>query len=115
MAVQSGFVLMVTGEGLGRGDEDLGRHLMSRFLHEIGGQRALPEKVIFANTGARLVTEESPVLEQIRRIEDEGVQIVACGTCLERLGLLDRVAVGGRTDMSTTVTSLAQASKVISV
>ncbi len=115
MAIESGFVMLVGGDGLGRGDDDLGRRLMARFLHEVGGQRALPEKVMFINFGVKLVVEDSPVLEQIRHLAQAGVDIAACGTCLEKLGLLDKVVVGGKTDMSTTVTTLAGASRVLSV
>jgi selenium metabolism protein YedF len=115
MAIENGFVMLVAGDGLGRGDDDLGRRLMARFLHEVGGQRALPEKIIFINSGVKLVVKNSPVLEQIRHLTQAGVEIAACGTCLEKFGLLDKVAVGHKTDMSTTATTLAGASRVLSV
>lgn len=44
-----------------------------------------------------------------------GLEIAACGTCIETFGLLDKVAVGYSTDMSTTVTTMAGASRVLSV
>jgi selenium metabolism protein YedF len=115
MSVENGFVMLVAGEGLGRGDADLGRRLMARFLHEVGGQRSLPEKIMFINSGVKLVVEDAPVLEQLRHLERAGVEIAACGTCLEKLGLSDKVAVGHKTDMGTTVATLAGASRVLSV
>ncbi len=111
----AGFVMLIGGDGLGRGDEALGRHLMSKFLHELGGQRSLPEKIMLVNHGVRLAAEGSPVLEQLRRLEVQGVEIAACGTCLSRLDLADKLAVGGKTDMRTTVTTLAEAPKVVTV
>jgi selenium metabolism protein YedF len=115
MAVDSGFVVLIGSDGLGRGDEDLGRHLMSKFLHELGGQRSLPERIILINHGVKLVVEGSPVLEQMRHLEQAGVVIAACGTCLSRLELIDRVAVGSKSDMRTTVTALSEANRVVSV
>jgi selenium metabolism protein YedF len=115
MKIKSGYIILVTGESLGRGDEDLGRLLMQRLLHEVGGQRSLPEKVMFLNSGVNLVVEGSPALDQVRHLEDAGVEIVACGTCLERFGLLDRLAVGNKTDMGTTVGTLLEAAKVVSI
>jgi selenium metabolism protein YedF len=115
MSIEHGFVILVAGDGLGRGDDDLGRRLMGRFLHELGGQRNLPEKIIFLNSGVRLVVGGSPVLGQLARLAETGVEIVACGTCLEKFGLLTEVAVGGKTDMGTTVAALAGATKVLSI
>lgn len=115
MSVETGFIVLVAGDGLGRGDAELGRSLMARFLHEIGGQRSLPEKAVFINSGVKLVVDGSPALHQLHHLEDAGVEIAACGTCLERFGLLDRVAVGGKTDMSTIVAALVGASRVLSI
>lgn len=115
MKIKSGYVILVTGDSLGRGDEDLGRLLMQRLLHEVGGQRSLPEKVMFLNSGVNLVVEGSPALDQVRHLEDAGVEIVACATCLERFGFLDKLVVGMKTDMGTTVDALTEASKVVSI
>ena len=59
--------------------------------------------------------EDSPVLEQLRHLEEAGVEIAACGTCLSRLGLMDRVVVGKKSDMRSTVNALTEAQKVVSV
>jgi selenium metabolism protein YedF len=115
MATKSGFVMLIGSDSLGRGDEDLGRHLMSKFLHELGGQRALPEKMMFLNNGVHLVVEGSPVLEQLRHLEGAGVEIAACATCLSRFGLIDKVAVGGKSDMRTTVTALVEADRAVTI
>ena len=68
-----GFVLLVASDGLGRGDDDLGKLLLDRFLHEIGGTASLPETVIFMNAGVKLVVEASPALEQLRHLDEAGV------------------------------------------
>lgn len=115
MASDGSFVVLIGYDGLGRGDQDLGRHLMSKFLHELGGLRSLPEKMMFINHGVKLVVEGSPVLEQLRHLEGAGVEIAACVTCLSRLDLIDKIAVGSKSDMRATVTALAQADRVIAV
>jgi selenium metabolism protein YedF len=115
MSTEHGFVVLIGNDGLGRGDEDLGRHLMSKFLHELGGQRKLPEKIMFINHGVKLVVEDSPVLEQLRHLEGAGVEIAACGTCLSRLNLIDKLAVGDKTDMRTTVAALVDAESVVTI
>ena len=115
MGTSSGFVMIIGSDGLGTGDEDLGRHLMSKFLHELGGERTLPEKIIFLNHGVKLVVEGSPVLEQLRHLESAGVDLAACGTCLSRLDLIDKVAVGSKSDMRATVNAIVDADRVVTV
>jgi selenium metabolism protein YedF len=112
---QKGFVLLVGSDGLGRGDEELGRLLMHRFLHELGSASTKPETALFINTGVKLVADDSPVLGQLKRLEETGVELLACSTCLERFGLMERVAVGSRTNMGHIVAALTAATKVVSV
>lgn len=115
MATQSGFVMLIGSDGVGRGDQELGQLLMQRFLHEFIGAEPKPGEMIFINHGVKLVAEDSPVLEQLRRLEAEGIEIRACSTCLDRFGLLDKVAVGFKTSMTDTVSTLAKAAKVVTV
>ena len=112
---RGGFTLLVASDSLGRGDDDLGRLLMDRFLHEIGGTSELPETVVFINAGVKLVTETSPVLEHLRRLDKSGVELLACSTCLERFDLINRLAVGAKSDMRSIVETLTQATRLISV
>lgn len=44
----------------------------------------------------------------------EGVEILSCGTCLERFGLVDQIKVGRITNMFEVVESLNSATKIIS-
>jgi len=115
MGLREGLVMLVSGDGLGRGDEELGRLLIQRFLHELGGTAKQPEEVIFINSGVRLVADDSPVLNQLRRLEEQGVDLEACTTCLARFDLTDRVAVGSKTNMSAIVSTLMEADRVISI
>ena len=115
MALQEGFVILISSDGLGRGDDELGRLLMQRFLHELGGVDQKPDEMLLLNNGVKLVVDESPVLEQLQRLEAQGVELRACSTCLDRFGLMDRVAVGNRTNMGDIVGTLTRAGKVVTL
>lgn len=115
MALQEGFVMLISSDGLGRGDDELGRLLMQRFLHELGGVDRKPDEMLFLNNGVKLVVDESPVLEQLRRLEAQGVELRACSTCLDRFGLTDRVAVGNRTNMGDIAGTFTRAGKVVTL
>ena len=99
-------VILVQSESLGRGDDTLGLMLMANFLRLLGESGDKPGGIIFWNAGVRLVCEGSKALEHIRRLEDQGVEILACGTCLEYFDLMDRLVLGKRTTMASSIESI---------
>ena len=76
-------------------------------------QDQLPSTILFYNGGAKLTTEDSASLEDLRLMEQQGVEILTCGTCLNYYGLTEKLAVGSVTDMYTIVERLSRAEKVI--
>ena len=112
---QSGDVILITGTQLGTGDEGFGEGLMISFIDTLGEAASRPARLIFANSGVRLTTEGSAVLETLQRLEEEGVQILSCGTCLEFYHLADKLRVGIVTNSYEVVDSLLAAGKVIKI
>ena len=99
-------VILIQSEGLGRGDDQLGAMLMANFLRILGESKEKPETLIFWNTGVRLVCEDSYVMDHLKRLEDQGVEILACTTCLEYFDLVDKLKVGKPTTMVKSIQSL---------
>jgi selenium metabolism protein YedF len=99
-------VILIQSEGLGRGDDQLGAMLMANFLRILGESKEKPETLIFWNTGVRLVCEYSYVMDHLKRLEDQGVEILACTTCLEYFDLVDKLKVGKPTTMVKSIQSL---------
>ena len=114
-AVTTGFVLFIASDVLGRDDQQLGSYLMQSFLDTLGGLKLRPETIIFINNGAKLVTKDSPVLEELLQLEDLGVEILACGTCLSRFELSEKVAVGKVSNMYNIADTLLKAAKIVSL
>ena len=69
--------------------------------------------MLFYNGGAKLTTEGSASLEDLKKLEEQGVEILTCGTCLNYYGLTERLAVGSVTNMYSIVEKLAGAGKVV--
>jgi selenium metabolism protein YedF len=99
-------VFLIQGEGLGRGDEQLGSLLMSNFFRLLGENEDKPGTMIFWNAGARLVCEGSPVLNRLKLLEEQGVELLACATCLEHFELTDKLAVGKPTNMMKSIQNM---------
>jgi len=115
MSVDRGFVVLITSDSLGRGDAELGEALTIKLLQELAGAPVQPERMLFLNSGVKLVAEGSPALPHLRALEAGGVELRACGTCLEWFGLAGRVAVGKPTNMVAIVGELGAARKVVSL
>ena len=112
----SGIVLFISSDILGRGENiELGNLLMHSFLNTLGALNSKPENIIFINNGVKLVTEDSLVLGELKQLESQGTEILACGTCLSRFNLTDKVAVGQVSNIYTLADTLLKAKKVISL
>jgi len=108
-------VLVIPGEFMGRGDDELGHVLMRGFFHTLGEVAPLPDTLIFFNSGVKLVVEGSPVLGDLCDLAGQGVEILACGTCLGHYELKDRVAVGQVSNMYAIAETMLGAGKVVSL
>jgi len=112
----AGIVLLIGSDILGRGDDyQLGSLLMQSFLHTVGGLISRPETIILINSGVKLATEDSLVLGELRQMENQGIEILACGTCLSRFQLTDKAAVGQVSNMYVIADTLLKAEKTISL
>ena len=98
--------IIIQSETLGRGDDELGMMLMSRFLATLEDSRDKPAVLLFMNSGVKLVTEGSWALTHLKNLEKQGVEVLACGTCLDFFDLKDKVEVGKPTTMPRTVGSI---------
>ena len=112
----TGIVLFISSDILGRGENTaLGNLLMHSFLNTLGSLNSKPASIVCMNNGVKLVTEDSLVVGELKQLESQGVEILACGTCLSRLKLTDKVAVGQVSNMYTLADTLLRANKVISL
>lgn len=111
--LDKGTVLVISSDTMGRGDDELGRILMKSFLYGAARQERLPEAVLLYNGGAKLSCEGSASLEDLRSMEEEGCQVMTCGTCLDFYGLKSSLSVGQITNMYEIVEKMSAAKKVI--
>ena len=106
-------VVAVSSDKMGAGSEELGRALLKAFVFALTQQDKLPKTILFYNGGAALTCEGSPMLEDLKALEAQGVEIMTCGTCLNFYGLTEKLAVGSVTNMYAIVEKLTQAGNVV--
>jgi selenium metabolism protein YedF len=110
-----GAVVVVGSEQLGRGDDGLGAKLLGNFLRTLTAQDPKPDTIVFYNAGVKLLAQGSSSLEALKQLDDAGVDLLACVTCLEFFGLTDKLAVGHVSNMREIVQHLMAAAKVITI
>ncbi|WP_251441494.1 sulfurtransferase-like selenium metabolism protein YedF [Veillonella intestinalis] len=108
-----GKVLLVTKDYLGEGNQELGRTLMKTFWFCLTEADVKPAKVFFINSGVKMVTEGSEHIENLQKLADAGVEIAACGICLDFYGMKEKVAVGSITNLYAITDAMMTESMVI--
>lgn len=108
-------VILVTNEGMGKSDKALQLKLFEKYLTLLNENEMLPNAFCFYTEGVRLVTEGSPVIEELRALEKKGVRMIICSTCLEYLGLAGQVRVGIVGGMPDIIEAQFKAEKVITI
>jgi selenium metabolism protein YedF len=107
-------VVYIGTDAMGLGDADLGHKLMRGFLRTLIDVSPIPWRVIFINAGVKLTTTDEEAVDAVSMLEEKGVEVLSCGTCLEHFGLVDKLKVGRITNMFEVVESFNAANKVIS-
>jgi intracellular sulfur oxidation DsrE/DsrF family protein len=113
---ENNIVIVINSDGMGSTkDQTLKEKLLMTFLGLAGQMDPLPIAICFYTDGVKLACEGSPVLDDLIALEQKGVHLILCQTCLNTYGLIDRVRVGIVGGMGDIITALWQASKVITI
>ena len=108
-------VFLITGDTMGRGNDELGAALMANFLRKLWAAPAKPAALVFYNGGVRLLCAAAPAVEALVGLAAAGVDIVACGTCVGFFAVQDRLVVGRVSDMQEIAALLTSAESVVTV
>ena len=92
-------VILMTKDYLGEGSEELGRNLMKTFWVCMVEADVKPSTIYFINSSVKMVVNDSVHLENIKKLADLGVEIAACGICLDFYGVKEELGVGSITNM----------------
>ena len=109
------FLVLIGTNKLGSGSDELSEKLMINFISTL--KEMLPNlwRIVFLNSGVFLTTQDSRVISTLKELEERGVSILVCGTCLNFYGIMDQKEIGETTNMLDIVTSMEIADKVISI
>ncbi|NCB02604.1 MAG: sulfurtransferase-like selenium metabolism protein YedF, partial [Spirochaetia bacterium] len=77
------WVLFIGKDTMGEGAEELGKNLLRMFLYTINVSNNLPTHIVCMNSGVYLATVDNQTIATLRSLQEKGVTITVCGTCLD--------------------------------
>jgi len=92
---ETAYFLVIATDTMGK-DEKLGKVLMKAFFETMKVYKELPRAIFFLNAGVKLTTVNEEMHPIIKEIEDMGVEVYSCGTCLKYYNLESDLKVGHR-------------------
>ncbi|NWF52331.1 MAG: sulfurtransferase-like selenium metabolism protein YedF [Nitrospirae bacterium] len=104
--------LVIATDTIGK-EEELGRILMKAYFETMKAYKELPDAIFFLNTGVKITTVDNEILPIIKEIEEMGVEIFTCGTCLKFFNLESELKVGFRGTTNHLVEGIKEFKKTV--
>lgn len=108
-------VILINNNGMGKGPGELQLTLIGKYLELLAQQTDLPAAICFYTEGVQLVVEGSAVIEKLRTLEEKGVRLIICSTCLNYFGLTEKIRIGIIGGMGDILEAQWKAGKVITL
>lgn len=106
-------VFVIASDTMGKGNDELGTVLMKAFIHTAIDLEVRPDVMIFYNAGVKLASKGSDVIDDLRQLEEKGVKMLVCGTCVNYFDLTGKVAAGAVSNMYDIADSLSRAGRIV--
>lgn len=111
-----GYAVFVGKDFVGDGSIELGQSLMKMALYTLAESGDAPVSLMFMNSGVKLVAPgEEQVVESVKKLIEQGTEVLVCGTCLDYYGLKEQLSVGEVSNMYDILGRMREAAKVITL
>ena len=107
--------IFISSNKMGNGNDELGEILMKGFVYTLTESKPYPKSILLVNSAVKLSTENYDTVQNLKILEESGVEILSCGTCLDYYGLKESLKVGNITNMYTIVDIMKNSSQTISI
>lgn len=107
--------IAIGSDKMGVGGEELGKILIKSFIYTVKETTPWPTTIVLFNSGVYLTCEGSEVLDDLKALADEGVEIISCGTCLDYYNIKDKLKVGEIGNMYLIYEKMRNANNTINI
>lgn len=108
-------VLVFNNDGMGQGEETLRHRLAVNYLNAVREAETRPSAILLYAAGVKLATFDSPCREALSALVKAGSRIIACRTCLDHYGLMEKVPDNEIGNMLMILEAQASASRIINL
>lgn len=96
------------------GENEFGKRLLDRLFVALAKGSVFPKEILLLNRAVLLCADSSrETMEELQYMQRKGVKILACKTCLEHYGVLNRMSVGEISSASVIMQKMMGSSGVI--
>lgn len=97
-------------------DRGFGEAMLGKFLGQLAQAATAEDTVLcFYTEGVKAAVRGASAVPGLRALEEKGIALHLCGSCLEYYSLDDQVEVGTVSDMQTIAGALGGADKVVTI
>ncbi|NWF97782.1 MAG: sulfurtransferase-like selenium metabolism protein YedF [Nitrospirae bacterium] len=110
-----GTTIFINKDRIGHGNDELGKNLIKAFISTIKDLSVQPRTLCFMNSGVKLTINGAETVPHLKNLEEKGIEILVCGTCLSFYNIKDKLAVGKISNMYDISEAMLKSSKVITI
>lgn len=114
-ATVTGTTIFINKDRIGHGSDELGNNLIKVFIKTIKELSVQPRTICFMNSGVKLTVKGAETLPHLKELEEKGIELLVCGTCLGYFNLKEQLAVGRISNMYDISEAMLKSSKVITI
>lgn len=107
-------VVVLSGNTMGRGDDELGSVLIRSFVHTLA-ETARPDILVLYNTGVKLAARGADTAPDLAAMETAGTRILVCGTCINYFDLAGALAAGTVSNMYDITETMLGAGRLLNL
>jgi len=109
----SRYVVVARDSKMGEGDDELGELLIRGYFNALKGMDNLPTHIIMYNSGVKLALNNTDTAAALAELEDKGVSVIICGTCVDYFEIKEKIGAGRISNMYQIANFVANAGHVV--
>lgn len=110
-----GTTIFINKDRIGHGSDELGGNLIKAYIATIKELSVQPRTICFMNSGVKLTVKGAETLPYLKELEEKGIELLVCGTCLNYFNLKEQLSVGKISNMYDISETMLKSSKVITI
>ena len=107
------YIVVIKSDVMGQGDSQLGQILLRAFVNSLKEAALLPKAILLYNSGIKIALTGTDTAASLQELEEKGVAIIACGTCVDYYEVKNQLAVGMISNMFTLTRYMSEAGHIV--